>query len=67
MLSGSVVLERKPQALIGLVGRLDGPQPGVGEAGPIEVDDHRPAPSVLVGLKPQHLAVLVSSATTAGY
>jgi hypothetical protein len=24
---------------------------------PVEVDDHRPAPSVLVGLKPQHLAV----------
>jgi hypothetical protein len=48
---------RRPQALIGLVGRLDGPQPGVGEAGPVEVDDHPPAPSVLVGLKPQHLAI----------
>jgi hypothetical protein len=25
---------------------------------PVEVDDHPPAPSVLVGRKPQHLAIV---------
>ena len=48
---------RGPEALIGLVGRLDGPQPVWMKLAPVEVDDHPPAPSVLVGLKPQHLAV----------
>jgi hypothetical protein len=39
------------------LGRLHGRQPALGEAGPVQVDDHPHQPPRRVGRKPQHLAL----------
>lgn len=64
--SGSVVLDQTPQALIGFVAASTVLSQVSVKLAPVEVDDHPPAPSVLLGRKPPHLAILASSATTAG-